>query len=105
MKATAHNSHFRIIPHDVVEWCQRCHMEKPQDVAVAFQRDGTATFRFLCVKCERMERSLNQPRLFGKDTPMLTFADPDEAIEAVEEPEPVEYESPQLSLFGGAFTF
>ena len=60
MKTASDNSHLRIIPHDVVKWCERCKREKPLDMAVAFQGDGTATFRFLCAKCERAERHICQ---------------------------------------------
>ena len=39
------------------------------EIGVAFQGDGTATFRHLCAGCERIERRMNQPGLFKTATP------------------------------------
>ena len=148
MKTASDNSHLRIIPHDVVKWCERCKREKPLDMAVAFQGDGTATFRFLCAKCERAERHINQPSLYAESIHAIDeeairvcelleirirhhenmaaaganhsaiyvielkekllnarrkYGIESEEVEEIEQ-EP-EIESPQLSLFGGAFTF
>ena len=85
MKATAHNTHGQ---------CERCKSVKYFVMGVAFQGDGTATFRHLCASCERIERGVNQPRLFKA----VTYATVEEAVEAVEEIAPRRDER-QMGLF------
>ena len=77
MRATTHNSAGQ---------CERCRKAKPFVLASAFQGDGTATFRFLCASCERIERGRNQLSLYAQ----MTFETVEEAEEFIEEPEPVE---------------
>ena len=56
---------------------------------------------YLCGICGRdITDPYHQPRLYGKDTPVLTFADPDEAADAFENAEPpVEIDDRQMGLF------
>jgi late competence protein required for DNA uptake (superfamily II DNA/RNA helicase) len=85
MKATPNNTNGQ---------CERCRQAKPFVLASAFQGDGTATFRYLCARCERMERSRNQTALFAGHV-YVTQA---EVIEEFEEPAPRKSEK-QLGLF------
>ena len=85
MKATAHNT---------IRECEGCGTRRNYVMAVAFERDGTAMFRFLCASCERRERPLNQPALFES----ATYATVEEAEEAVEELLPLRDER-QMGLF------
>jgi hypothetical protein len=67
-------------------------------MGVAFQGDGTGTFRMLCACCERREKHINQPQLYaGIEWVFIGEPEPEE-VEKIE-PEPVEIESPQMSLF------
>jgi hypothetical protein len=86
---------MRANSHNTTGQCERCRKAKPFVLASAFQGDGTATFRFLCASCERIERGRNQLSLYAG----MTFATVEEAEEVFEEPEPVEIETPQLDLF------
>ena len=61
-------------------------------MAVAFQGDGTATFRFLLHRARR-EKPMNEPRLFEA----ATYATVEEAEEAIESP--VVRDDRQLALF------
>ena len=74
--------------------CERCNQVKSYVMAVAFQGDGTATFRMLCEPCERIESYHNQQRLFADlPRPRVVFIQPEE--EAEPEPE----EAAQMRLF------
>ena len=76
--------------------CERCKQVKPYVMGVAFQGDGTATFRHLCVGCERIERWQNQRRLFADlPKPKVVFIQPEEESE----PEEDLLYTPQMSLF------
>ncbi len=66
--------------------CARCGSYKTLKYAPAFNRDGTATFRHLCARCNRIEWPLNQPSLPGlnaKTAPVYVETEPDP------EPEPL----------------
>ena len=84
MKANSHNTRGA---------CEGCGQTKNFVMAVAFQGDGTATFRFLCASCERREKPMNEPRLFEA----ATYATVEEAEEAIESP--VVRDDRQLALF------
>ena len=84
MKANSHNTRGA---------CEGCGQTKHFVMAVAFQGDGTATFRFLCASCERREKPTNEPRLFEA----ATYATVEEAEEAIESP--VVRDDRQLALF------
>ena len=75
--------------------CQRCGKAKPWVMGSAFQGDGSATFRNLCARCERIEKPRNQPSLFLGVAPVYAEIEPEE----IEEPEPVEVDPPQMSLW------
>ena len=66
----------------------------PFVLASAFQGDGTATFRYLCAGCERIERSRNQKALFAGHV----YVTQEAAIEVFEETAP-EVPEAQLDLF------
>lgn len=73
--------------------CQRCGRSRSFVLASAFQGDGSATFRFLCASCERIEAPRNQPGLF-RTVPVFVPI----TVEEVEEAAPVA-SSDQLTLF------
>lgn len=85
MQATAHNTTGE---------CQRCGRFRPFVMAAGFNSNGS--FRMLCAGCERVERWMLQ-RTLWKITPVVVMPEPEEVEEI--EPEPVEIESPQMSLF------
>ena len=85
MIATTHNTRGT---------CNRCGRQRPFVLAAAFQGDGSATFRFLCASCERIEAPRNQPTLF-RTVPVFV---PVVVVEEEEEAAPV-VPSAQLTMF------
>jgi hypothetical protein len=87
MRATANNMRGT---------CDRCGRFSPWVMGSAFQGDGTATFRNLCERCERIEKPRNQPSLYVGVSWVHVETEP--------EPEPIEETAPavdrrQLTLF------
>jgi hypothetical protein len=85
--------------HNTTGECERCRRVKPYVLAVAFQGDGTGTFRMLCASCERSEKYRNAPHLFV-DVKWIQIGEPEpEEEEPKIEEEPFFEPSPQLNLF------
>jgi len=94
MQATSHNTRGA---------CNRCGKVTAWVMGVAFQGDGTGTFRMLCAACERRESHINQPSLYaGIEWVYIGEPEPepdDEEVNSWTHRQEREIESPQMSLF------